>query len=828
MTDIALATETKQAARFALFGRVQGLGVRPAIARLAAELGLTGSVSNQSDGVRVHVEGDAAALNSFEQQLASAMPATAHLQNVTRTNPLPVGCATFEIETGTHSGTIATEVPRDLPVCDDCLCEAADTDNRRHAYAFTSCTNCGPRYSIIDQMPYERDDTSMTYFPLCERCRGEFTSPANRRFHAQTNACPDCGPTIQATMPVRQSTAACAADEGLPAVATVARRWTHSIHALASVATGEISTFEHRTGDAAIEDAAAVLRDGGIVALKGLGGYQLVCDATSTAAVERLRRRKHRPAKPLALMLATRFADTFTEIDRDVFLDAANSVVILSPESAARLRGVRDTHTETLREFRDDIVATLAPEMDTLGVFRPTTPLHALLIEATGRPLVVTSGNVEGEPLVYEDDATAIAPLADLTLQHSRRIVRPIDDSVVRVIAERPVTIRAARGIAPLPLPIDKAQPLLAVGGHQKSAIALCNGSQSILGPHIGDLDSLATRERFVEQTRELLDLYQAVPDAVVCDLHPDYFTSRWAEQWAAEAELPLIRVQHHHAHVAAAMLEHGWLDRTVLGVAFDGTGFGTDETIWGGEFLLATDHDFQRVGALRPFVLPGGDRAIREPWRIAVSLLMDAGEDEPAAEWSKPFASPQQINMVRRLTQQDIGPRCSSAGRLFDGVASIILGASEARFEGELAMRLEAACDQDATGRYEFPIDDSSGLRQLDWRPMIRQLCADRRANEPAGTMAMKFHRALASAVGVIASSFDDWPVVLTGGCFQNRILTELIARQLQSHSQPLGLPGIIPPNDGGLAAGQLVIGQARLTRGLNTSTNREDESCA
>ena len=813
MTGVALTTETKQATRFVLSGRVQGLGVRPAIARLATELGLSGSVSNQSDGVQIHVEGEAAALTSFEQQLASAMPAAVHLQNLTGTNAASVGCETFEIETGACSGTIATEVPRDLSVCDDCLREISDADDRRHSYALTSCTSCGPRYSIIDQMPYERSDTSMSDFALCPQCRDEFTAPPDRRFHAQTNACPNCGPRLTA---------------------------------LTFDGDGDGSA----TGPAAAEQAAAVLIDGGIVALKGLGGYQLVCDATSTSAVEQLRKRKHRSAKPLAVMLSVQFSDLFTEADRAAFLDAANPIVILAPESTARLHvgqvptGRKTTHwpvvtgptaghaplTETPDEFRDDVVEMLAPGMNTLGVLRPTTPLHVLLIEATGRPLVVTSGNVDGEPLAFRDKSAEsdIAPIADVILQHDRRIVRPIDDSVVRVMGGRQVTIRAARGIAPLPLSVNEARQLLAIGGHQKAAVAMCNGSQSILGPHIGDLDSLATRERFVQQTRQLLDLYRTVPEAIVCDLHPDYFTTRWAEEEAEKRHVPLIRVQHHHAHVAAAMLEHGWLDRTVLGVAFDGTGYGTDDTIWGGEFLLATDHDFQRVASLRPFVLSGGERAIREPWRVAVSLLMDAGEDKAAVQWSKQFASQQQIDVVRRLTRQGVGPRCSSTGRLFDGVASIILGTGLAQFEGDLAMRLEAVCDQKSTGQYELPVDDSSGLLQLDWRPVIRQLCSDRHAGETNGTMAMKFHRALACAVASIASAFSDWPVVLTGGCFQNRILTELIAERLKGHSQPLGLPGIIPPNDGGLAAGQLAIGQARLKRGLVTSTNREDESCA
>ena len=829
MTDPALATETQPAVRFILSGRVQGLGVRPAIARLATQLGLTGHVSNQSNGVCVHVEGDAATLHQFQRQLPDALPIAAELKQLTRAEVAATGCPTFKIDTGSPAGALATEVPCDLPVCDDCLREIAARSDRRHGYAFTSCTNCGPRYSIIDRMPYERDDTAMREFRLCPECEAEFTSPDNRRFHAQTNACPDCGPVLAVVTPAAPH----------PPTETAPLR----------------SRSEQQLS--AIKQVAAVVRDGGIVALKGLGGYQLVCDATSTSAVAELRRRKRRPAKPLAVMLDVMAADLLTTDDRAAFLAASNPIVVLSPDSSARLRTsfpprADDACAETPDEFHCLTQDNLAPGMNTLGVFRPTTPLHSLLLEAVGWPLVVTSGNAEGDPLAFEDAAAQrdLAPLSDLILPHDRNIERPIDDSVVRVIAGRPVTIRAARGIAPLPLnfrttdipvrrearddqrtgmSVVRNSSLLAVGGHQKAAVALSNRRQSVLGPHIGDLDSIATRNRFDEQTRELLNLYQAEPGAIVCDLHPDYFTTRWAEQQADERGVPLIRVQHHHAHIAAGMLEHGWLDRTVLGVAFDGTGYGTDDTIWGGEFLLSTATHFERVASLRPFVLPGGEQAIRQPWRVAVSLLSQAFDDDGPVPLLNLRESSELVAATFRLARRRVGPQCSSMGRLFDGVAAIVLGIGEAQFEGELAMRLEAACDSAADGSFDLPVDDTADIPQLDWRPLIRQLCDDCRSGTPVGAMAMKFHRSIAAAVESVADRFEHFPVVLGGGCFQNRILTELIAEGLTRRIQPVGLPGMIPPNDGGLAAGQLAVGRARLSQPTEAEMNmQEDQSCA
>ncbi len=757
------SANTLRAARFLLRGHVQGIGVRPAVARLATSLQLNGSVSNRSTGVEIVVEGEAAGMALFADRLIAALPLSAIVETFTRVDTDVAGLQSFQIEPADLTGRLATFVPRDLAVCDDCLREVATTADRRHGYAFTSCTNCGPRFSIIEAMPYERGDTSMSEFALCAACQREYEQPSDRRFHAQTNACPDCGPRIS----------------------------TAAVSSCAEV----------------IGQARDALREGGIVAMKGVGGYQLLCDATSAEAVARLRQLKQRRSKPLAVMLEESMLGDLHGHEHEQFHSPRNAIVLV------------------LSSCVTGLAANVSAGLNTVGIMKPTTPLHWRLLAAVGRPLVVTSGNIDGEPLAYEDDSgrDSIRRIADVVLHHNRRIVRPIDDSVVRCIAGRVVTIRAARGIAPLPLKLHCDRQILAVGGHQKSSVAICNGTQSILGPHIGDLDSIATRERFVEQSRELMNLYGVEPEVIAHDQHPDYFTTRWAE----EQNLPMIAVQHHHAHVVAGMVEHGWLDRTALGVAFDGTGFGADGTIWGGEFLLATACAFERVASIRPFHLIGGEHAIRQPSRIAQALVLDSvgtgsGVRFVAATTGQNLNSPQGIvtpsfgrDSLPPLCARLPGSRTSSMGRLFDGVASIILDLNDCSFEGQPAMMLEAACDWSAQGEYPIPCDDSGSFMELDWRPLIRELLSEKTAGASVGAMAMKFHRTVAAAVAAVAGRFVNFSVVLCGGCFQNKVLTELVHEQLARHPSPVGLPGIIPPNDGGLAAGQLAVASARLRVG-------------
>ncbi|MCA9054244.1 MAG: carbamoyltransferase HypF [Planctomycetaceae bacterium] len=755
MIASSVSPETITAAEFLLRGCVQGIGVRPAIARLALELGLHGTVVNSADGVLIHVEEHELLLNEFAQRLPTSLPDGADVAEITRRPATVERFAGFTICTGTSARRVATTVPPDLAVCDACLAEIRDARDRRAEYAFTSCTNCGPRYSIVKTMPYERERTAMHAFAQCPDCSVEYAATADRRFHAQTNACPACGPRVHAVQQARP--------------------------------------HDRLVDGAAIRTAAELLRQGGCVAIKGIGGFQLLCDAASDSAVERLRRGKQREARPLAVMLDPEMLGSISPAERAALESPTGPIVLLQ----------RDASSTPLSK-------DVAPALNTVGVMRPTSPLHALLLEATGRPLVVTSGNVDGNPLAY-DSATAqqeLAHLADLILDHDREIVRPIDDSVVQCIAGQTVTIRAARGIAPLTLPLPCDRQILAVGGHQKVAIAISNGRQSVLGPHLGDLDSTSARERFVEQTDALLRLYDAQPEWIVHDLHPDYYTTRWA----AERGVPLVPVQHHHAHIVAGMLEQGWLDQVVLGVAFDGTGLGTDDTIWGGEFLRATSTDFQRVGSLQPFPLPGGERAIREPWRMAFALAAAACGREAAMLALPTSVDSRRANRVLPLVERKSGPITTSLGRLFDGVAALVLGVADSSFEGQPAMMLEAVCDPSVTGCYEFGIHADGGLLRLDWRPTVAAIVRDVAQGVPTGQIAMQFHRGVAKGVRTVVGRLDRLPVVLGGGCFQNRILTELVGEQLTEIGVPIGWPGSIPPNDGGLAAGQLAIAAARL----------------
>ena len=761
MNSVAL-TASQIAVRLSLSGRVQGIGMRPAVVVFAQSLGLNGFVSNTNGGVEIHIEGPSPAVNQFVRDLPQRMPDSAEIGAIVNARAEPQGFAEFTIGRGgdvSDHAAIATQVPVDLVVCDICRREFSDATDRRCAYPFTSCTECGPRYSIIDRMPYEREQTSMIGFPLCEECRQEYESLSDRRFHAQTNACPECGPQVM----LRDANNRCLS----------------------------------RDNDA-LRLAADSILDGRIIALRGLGGYQILADATSEVAIQRLRQCKRRPAKPFAVMV-----EDLEQADRLAWLDQCQRGLLSSPSGPIVVAAIR--------EFAE-VASSATCGVGTIGLFLPSTPLHALILNCIKRPLICTSGNVEGEPLAYEDNEALVSlqPIADLWVEHDRPIARPIDDSVVRVIAERAVSYRLARGFAPLPLALESDEPIIAVGGHQKVSIALHNGAQAVLGPHLGDMDTIAARERFVRQLDEFAELYGMRDYLLVGDRHPDYFTTGWLEN----QNRPFMQVQHHHAHIVAGMLGHGWLEQQVLGVAFDGTGYGDDGTIWGGEFLSCTETDYHRVGHLHPFLLPGGERCAREPWRVATTLVRDALGEADAA--SLPFPNEEKTRLLSVLQRPHLSPTTTSVGRLFDGVASLTLGIEHCEFEDQAAILLEAACDQAAEGWYEMPIL-AGPTKVLDWRPMIQQLMQERAAGTSLGAMAMRFHRGLARAIAEICHIYKPTPIVLGGGVFQNRILVELVADQISD--QPIGLPGVIPPGDGGLAAGQLAIASAMVRQERSAS---------
>lgn len=806
---------TNVAVKYLLQGRVQGIGVRPAIARAAMRLHLNGSVYNTTEGVSVILEGPDSAIAQFDATLRKELSPQAELHFVSMAEVLVAGFADFRIlEDPANANTVVAEVPTDLAMCSDCAAELVDPTNRRFGYGFSSCTQCGPRYSIVRSMPWERSRSTMACFDYCEACAVEFRKLNERRLHAQTITCPDCGPQL----------------------------WFESEFASSRCLGGE-----------AFESVIRLLQSGGILALKGLGGYQLICDARNPDAVKRLRLRKRRETKPLAVMISSlRLPESSQTRDHSVDPRIDNSGIEIQAMSSPVNPIVLVSADNSLTLESWSLAPQVSSGFSTIGLMLPTTPLHAMLLNNLQTPLVVTSGNEDSEPIVYEENAAreALDGIAEGWLHHDRWIERPIDDSVVRIIAGQSVTIRAGRGIAPLRLPLQTSHRILAVGGEQKVACAFSNGHQAILGPHLGNMSSLAMRQRFIEHIESLQQLYQATPDTIVHDLHPDYFTSHWA----LGRGLRTIAVQHHHAHVVSCMLEHQISDREVLGVAFDGTGFGTDGTIWGGEFLLATKSSFRRVGHLMPFVLPGGEKAIDEPWRTAVSLLTMAMPEITAEEIARLVQPAQEhyrcgtqadhtfgmftadislakIRQVQQLVTFANGPLTSSMGRLFDGMAAIVLGFCNSGFEGEPAMRLESVCAESAgpesnspkftkgestssprPARMKCVLEERDGMLCFDWRGLVREIVEDLRSGRSAAAISRSFHQAIADMVESVVERFAGYKVVLSGGCFQNRILTEMIVGQLKLKSRDVLTHGKIPPNDGGLAAGQIAIATALL----------------
>lgn len=746
--------------RAVLQGAVQGQGVRPAVSRLAEERGWCGIVRNSAEGVELHVAAPSLATHELEEVLRRAVPGL----TAVRIEAVPdTGWTTFSIETSTADADLATPVPRDVAICPDCVRETETSGNRRYRYGLTSCATCGPRYSLIEAMPFDRARTSLETFWLCDSCRHEYASPSDRRRHAQTIACPICGPRV----------------------------W-------ASDRSGRTLVL----GDDAVVHAARAILDGKIVGLRGVGGYQLLVDATDDAAVGELRRRKRRPSKPFAILCRSiamaRSLAVLDALSEELLLSPANPIVLVP------------------RRCETVLTDAVSPHVRDIGLLLPTTAIHARLAEVTDRPLVCTSGNRDGEPLVFRvDDALReLSEIADVFLHHDREIIHPIDDSVVRSMAGRAFTLRCARGLAPLPLPLDGA-PLLALGAQLKSALAWSNGLHAALGPHVGDLQDISTRGRWSDHIAAMSRLYGLDDDAtLVADAHPDGYPMQWAQATGRD----MIPVWHHHAHVVAGMLEHGLLDQTVLGIAADGTGLGPDGAIWGGEILEASVAGFRRVAHLRSFRLPGGEAAIHDIWRVAVSV---AGQLDGFSAESFAKATGSLTPVVQQCLQGSrsrMSPVTTSLGRLFDGAAHIALGLARVTHEGEAAMRLEAACDPTAHGMYAWAITPGDPM-QLDWRPAFHAMLADRGRGETPGVMAERFHRGVAAvlidAANLLTCSRADLPrvpVVLSGGVFQNRRLLELLVERWPTNLGPLGLPGRIPPNDGGLAAGQLAIASAHV----------------
>ncbi len=758
-----------QRLRVTIRGAVQGVGYRPFVYRLATEMGLAGWVSNTTQGVFIEVEGPLAALRTFLRRVRRERPPRAAVHSLDAVYLDAVGFVGFQIRESTAEGARTVAVLPDIATCPDCLRELFDPADRRYRYPFINCTNCGPRFTIIEALPYDRPNTTMHGFTMYPACRAEYDDPLDRRFHAQPIACPACGPHLAL--------------------------WDGRGRVLAA-------------REAALQEAAEALRRGAIVALKGLGGFQLLVDARREEAVARLRRRKRREEKPFALLYPSLQA-----VRRDCLVSGEEAALLASPEAPIVL---------LRRRAGASVAAAVAPGNPSLGVMLPYTPLHHLLTSELGFPVVATSGNLAEEPIVTDEREALdrLGGIADLFLVHDRPIARHVDDSVARVVAGRPLLLRRARGYAPLPVtlhgPAAGDGPLLAVGGHLKNTVALAVGAQVFISQHIGTLETAPAYEAFVRVIDDFARLYQAPPRVVACDAHPDYLSTQHAER----SGLPLLRVQHHHAHVLACMAEHE-LEGPVLGVAWDGSGDGMDGTVWGGEFLRVTAGGFHRVASLRRFPLPGGEQAVREPRRTAVGLLHavfgDAALEMVHLAPVAAFSETERRVLRQMLVRGVNSPPCSSVGRLFDAVAAILGIRQRCSFEGQAAMELEFLLEGVATDEaYPLPViesEDVGGRRLLllDWEPMVRSVLDDGRAGAPPGLISARFHNALAEATLTVARRVGEERVVLTGGCFQNAYLTERAVRRLRGEGFRPYWHQRIPPNDGGLSLGQVVAARLR-----------------
>jgi hydrogenase maturation protein HypF len=753
--------------RFAVRGVVQGVGFRPFIWNLATHLGLCGWVRNTSGAVLIEVEGGHSALEAFATALRANAPRLARIDSVEMAPLAPVGERDFSIlESRAVDGDYQPIAP-DAATCPDCVADILDPANRRFRYPFTNCTNCGPRFTIIEEIPYDRPLTTMRHFAMCEACEREYEDPTDRRFHAQPNACPACGPRLWS---------ADARGNALP-------------------------------GDP-IELATRSIASGEVIALKGLGGFQLCCDAGNDDAVRRLRERKHRPAKPFAIMCAD--------------IDAARDLCVVGDTEAALLEGtVRPIVLLQRRHDRDTegaVAESVAPGLEELGIMLPYTPMHHLLLRAAATPLVMTSGNLSEEPIAKDNDEAVqrLGSIADSFLLHDRDIHARYDDSVVRVVDGTARMVRRARGYCPLPLRVPSSDgDVLALGAHLKNTFCVLHDGNAFTGPHLGDLDSPLTLAHEDEALRTYLRLFRSDPAVVAADLHPDYASTHVAERWW-DSGARAVRVQHHHAHIASVLAEHG-LRGNVIGVAFDGVGLGPDHSIWGGEFLICDERSYRRAGHITAVRQPGGDACARQGWRMAIAYLAAADAlTEAAPAWlsAMPGApNPRQWRLVSRLAASEVAPVSTSAGRLFDAVASLIGVAQVSTFEAEAAMRLEAlaAAVGDLPAIDTWDIEIGGDPIVLDTAGLVGRLFRERQRGRPAALLAAMFHESLARGIaGVCAGLSRELEldrVALSGGVFQNALLLARVESLLRDRDLIVYTNEQVPANDGGISLGQALV---------------------
>jgi hydrogenase maturation protein HypF len=817
-------------------GAVQGVGFRPFVFRLATGLGLAGWVNNSPQGVFIEAEGPGAELEKFLLRLEIEKPPRSFIQSLEASWLDPIGYTGFEIRPSETGGNKTALVLPDIATCPDCLRDIFDPKNRRHRYPFTNCTNCGPRFSIIESLPYDRANTSMKAFTMCPECQAEYDDPANRRFHAQPNACPVCGPRLELW-------------EGRTGFQPVSDPKKDGDRRDACP-----------TNDDALLATAQAIREGKIVAVKGLGGFHLMVNARDADAVRRLRERKQREEKPFALMFPS-----LESIKAECEVSPLEERLLRSPEAPIVL-------LRQIRNPKSEIRNSCAPGNPYLGAMLPYTPLHHLLLAELGFPVVATSGNLSDEPICTDEHEALerLGGIADVFLVHNRPIVRHVDDSIVRVMLDRELVLRRARGYAPLPIQINTPLPscghplpagrgegiVLAVGAHLKNAVAILVGDQVFISQHIGDLETEQANSAFRRVIADFEKLYEAKPQIIAADLHPDYLSTKFAQEACCQrpagrsnssaGKMPAARsqaggprhvsVQHHIAHVLSCMAENE-IAPPVLGVSWDGTGYGLDGTVWGGEFFLVTNESIERIAHLRPFRLPGGDKAVKEPRRTALGLLheMFGTQDNLLLHMQQKVAcafSPGELGTLKTMLAKKLNsPLTTSMGRLFDAVASLTNLRQQIRFEGQAAMELEFALEGVETDEaYPLPIaecglrnkkantgETNSELRTpnselvMDWSPMIEAILVDVQQGVSVGIVSAKFHNALAEAIVTVAKHAGQNRVVLSGGCFQNRYLTERAVRRLQAEGFRPYWHQRVPPNDGGIALGQVVAALRR-----------------
>ncbi|MGD9065147.1 MAG: carbamoyltransferase HypF [Desulfobacterales bacterium] len=754
-------TKNCVAKRLKVNGIVQGVGFRPFVYQLAEQYGLKGEVANTSSGVSIHIEGTPEQITSFKADLAAKSPPLAYVVDISERSESVRQFTDFAIKKSVGKSKRSTLISPDVSVCDDCRAEMLDSDDRRYHYPFINCTNCGPRYTIIDDIPYDRPKTSMRSFTMCPRCQAEYDDPHNRRFHAQPNACAKCGPHVSL--------------------------WDNRLN--------QIST------ENPIEKTAELLRQGSILAIKGLGGYHLAADAANSGAVKRLRRRKMREEKPFAVM----------SYDIESVLRFAR----VGPEEETLLTSIQRPIVLLKKKFPNPISELVSPQNKYFGVMLPYTPLHYLLLKYGFTALVMTSGNLSEEPIAIDnkDAFRRLAKIADYFLIHDRDIYLRSDDSIVRHAVGAKRFIRRSRGFVPIPVFLKKEVPsILACGAELKNTICVTKRNMAFLSQHIGDLENMATYDFFKLTVAHLNRILDIKPDIIAYDLHPDYLSTQYAQEQSA---IHKIQVQHHHAHIVSCMAEHQ-LGGAVIGLSFDGTGYGTDGAIWGSEILIAEEHDFKRAGHLAYVSMPGSSAAIKEPWRMAVSYLNDAFGDEfrtldlPAIR----KIENKKINIIREMISKGINsPQTSSLGRLFDGVAALCGIRNRVNFEGQAAMELEMLAEETTESRYDYEWETDDVIRILP-APIIRGIAADVHNRVPVSKISAKFHKTLICLFAEICEVIRDHRgldrVAISGGCFQNATLLAGLIQALKRRKFQVFSHQQVPSNDGGIALGQAMVAAA------------------